>query len=337
MMRFTILGCSFIACALCVVGPPPSAAADGTHVIKVATLAPRDSSFMKSFERLDKTIREASNGKVQFRLYPSGVAGDEKDMLRKMRTGQLDAAMVTSEGLGNALPEVNVLRAPGVVVNYKQLGAVQDVMLPEFDKSFEKGGFKLIAWGEGGEFRYFSKTPVTAPADMRSMRPWLSPDSPVMKEIWRAIGAVPVPMGMGEVYAGLQTKMLDLVESTAIAFIALQWQRSDLAYVTEETSGVLIGAWLMNKSAFDGLDASTQVLLMKLTRANNESNRIMARKADAQAYQRLIERGFKLSKFSTQGKAQMGGVRKQVRDRLVGRVYTAELLARVQKIADQSL
>src|SRR5258706_224504 len=90
-----------------------------------------------------------------------------------------------------------------------------------------------------------TKTRHSLPADMRKMRPWLWPSSPIMKEMWKAIGAVPVPLGMGEVFGAVQTRMVDLVESTAIAFIALQWHTTDLAYVTEETSGVLIGAWLI--------------------------------------------------------------------------------------------
>jgi TRAP-type C4-dicarboxylate transport system substrate-binding protein len=336
MPRFSVLVSSLLACALCLIGPGPSAAATTTNVIKIATLAPRDSSFMRAFDKIDKRMREISGGEVQFRLYPSGTAGDEKDMLRKMRAGQLDAAMVTSDGLGVALSEVNVLRAPGVVVNYKQLQAVQEALMPEFAQSFEKKGLKLIGWGEAGEYRYFSQKPIQTTADIRTMRPWLSPDSPVMKEIWRAIGATPVPMGMGEVYGGLQTKMLDLVESTAIAYVALQWQGSDLAYMTEDTNGVLVGGWLMNKNVFDSLKPEWQAELMTLAHADTDGNRVRARQADKQAFDRLISRGYKLSKLTPEGKAQMEQIRKQVRDRLVGRVYTADLLARVQKIAAEA-
>lgn len=124
--------------------------------------------------------------------------------------------MITSDGLGQVLPEVNVLRAPGVVTTYKQLEAVQHVMLPEFDAHFDQRGFKLITWGEAGEYRYFSRRPVHRPADIRTMRPWLWPASPVMKETWRAVGANPVPLGIGEVFGALQVRMVDLVESTAV-------------------------------------------------------------------------------------------------------------------------
>jgi len=317
-------------------GSPKPAAAGTAIEIKVATLAPRNSPFMREVERLDKKLRQETNDGVRIRLYTSGSAGDESDVIRKMRMNQLDAAMITSDGLGLVLPEVNLLRTPGVVSTYKQLEAVQNVMLPEFNKSFEAKGFRLIAWGEAGEYRYFSREPVTVPSDIKKMRPWLWPSSPIMKEMWKGIGAVPVPLGMAEVYGGIQTKMIDLVESTAIAYMAFQWHTTDLAYVTDETSGVLIGAWLINKSTFDTLKPEWQETLLRLGAENNQATRLRTREADSQAYKKLVSRGLKVTKLTDAGKQQMAEVHKHVRAAMTGRIYSAELLARVQQIADQA-
>jgi TRAP-type transport system periplasmic protein len=319
---------------LFVPGAPRSVAAEDGYEIKVATIAPRNSPFMRDFERLDKRLRQETSGGVRIRLYTSGTAGDERDMLRKMRTGQLDAAMITSDGLGLVLPEVNVLRAPGVVNTYKQLEAVQKVMLPEFDRNFEHKGFKLIAWGEAGEYHYFSREPVHQLADIRRMRPWLWPASPIMRETWLAIGAVPVPLGMAEVYGAIQTRMVDLVESTPIAYMALQWHRTDLAYVTEQTSGVLVGAWLMNKSMFDKLKPEWQQSMMRLAEENNQATRLRTRDGDKKAYELLVKRGLKITKFTPSGQQQLATIQKQVRERLTGRVYSADLLARVLQVAN---
>ena len=138
---------------------------------------------------------------------------------------------------------------------------------------------------------------------------------------------------MGEVCGALQTKMVDLVQSTAVAFLAFQWHTTDLAYMTEETSGVLIGAWLMNERAFDALQPEYQELLMKLARADSDGNRLRTRDADRQSYQRLIARGYEVSKLTPEGKTRMDQIHEQVRKRMVGRIYSAELLARIQAIA----
>src|SRR5262245_46372449 len=112
-----------LALAVMLVGLPsaaPKLAAAEMQLIRIATLAPKNSPFLRSFEELDQNIREASGGAIGFQVYSSGSAGDEISVVRKMRVGQLDAGMVTSDGLGLLVPEVNVLRAPGAINNYAQ-------------------------------------------------------------------------------------------------------------------------------------------------------------------------------------------------------------------------
>ena len=88
------------------------AQADKKHVIKFATLAPEGSSWMKSMRKLSDKINKATDGNVVFRFYPGGVSGDEKDVIRKIRIGQLHGAGFTGVGLGQILPEVRVLDLP---------------------------------------------------------------------------------------------------------------------------------------------------------------------------------------------------------------------------------
>src|SRR5258706_15118390 len=99
MFRITLTA-SLSMAVLFVPGSQSPVTAGTTIEIKVATLAPRNSPFMRDFERLDKKLRQETNDGVRIRLYTSGSAGDEIDALRKMRTGQLDVAMISSDGLG---------------------------------------------------------------------------------------------------------------------------------------------------------------------------------------------------------------------------------------------
>jgi len=80
------------------------AQADKKHVIKFATLAPEGSSWMKSMRKLSDKIKKATDGNVAFLFYPGGVSGDEKDVIRKIRIGQLHGAGFTGVGLGQILP-----------------------------------------------------------------------------------------------------------------------------------------------------------------------------------------------------------------------------------------
>jgi len=328
---------SVLALALSIVALPyagPRLKAAEMQLIRVATLAPKSSPFLRSFEELDQSIRQLSGGSVGFQMYSSGVAGDEVSVVRKMRVGQLDAGMVTSDGLGLMVPEVNVLRAPGVIQNYTQLEAVTRALLPEFEAVFEQKGYKLISWGEAGEFRYFSREPIAHPNDIKRMRPWLWPQSPVMQETWRAIGATPVPLGMPEVFGALQTRMIDVVESTSLQYSALQWHSTGQKYVTHEANGMLMGAWVMNKAVFDALQPELRDKLVSLARANSVRESARNRESDQGSLRKLLERKYTSTNYSAEGKKAFDQVHAEVRKRLVNRVYPEPLLARVMQLAD---
>jgi len=312
-------------------GQPRLAAAE-MKLIKIATLAPKNSPFLRSFEELDQNIRQLSSGTIGFQVYSSGVAGDEISVVRKMRVGQLDAGMVTSDGLGLLVPEVNVLRAPGAITSYAQLEAVTRELLPEFETIFEQKGFKLISWGEAGEYRYFSREPIRHPNDVKRMRPWLWPQSPVMQEMWKAIGATPVPLPMPEVFGALQTRMVDVVESTSLQYVALQWQSTGQKYVTKEANGMLMGAWVMNKSTFDGLAPEVQKQIVSLARANSVKESARNREIDQASLRRLVERKYEVTEYSKEGAAALQNIRSEVRKRLVNRVYPEALLKHVMDL-----
>jgi TRAP-type C4-dicarboxylate transport system substrate-binding protein len=328
---------SFLALAVSLVVLPGATSrlkAVETKLIRVATLAPKNSPFLRAFDELDQSVRQATGGAVGFQMFSSGVAGDEVNVVRKMRVGQLDSGMVTSDGLGLMVPEVNVLRAPGVISSYAQLETVTRELLPEFDTIFDQKGFKLISWGEAGEYRYFSREPIQHPNDIKRMRPWLWPQSPVMQETWRAVGATPVPLGLPEVFGALQTKMVDLVESTSLAYVALQWHSTGQKYVSQDSNGMLMGAWVMNKQTFDELAPEVQKQIVSISRANSVRESARNRQADQGSLRRLLERKYVSTPYSPEGKLAFDRVHAEVRKRMVNRIYPEALLARVMSLAN---
>src|SRR5262249_42772123 len=75
------------------------------ETIKLATLAPKDSPYYDILRDMGEAWREASGGRIELRIYPDGVAGDESDVVRKMRVGQLQASAMSGGGLTDIVPE----------------------------------------------------------------------------------------------------------------------------------------------------------------------------------------------------------------------------------------
>jgi len=309
-----------------------SADGPGTVELRIAMLAPRGSTIVREFMKFDQDLRQQTNNAVGLKIYPSGIAGDEFDVIRKMKVGQLDAAILTDTGLGNVVRSVNVLNAPGVVPNYKALEAVQREMNEEWGQEFLDNGFKLLQWGELGQYRYFSAEPLVRPGDLRQMRPWLWPQSHTMKELWSAIGTNGVPLGVPEVYGALQTKMIDSVICTCIALTTLQWH-TKLKHMTKNPNGVLTAALVLNKAKWDSLPEQSRAKLEELAARGVETQRREARATDKRAHDKLVQIGYVEDEQDAAATAEWEQVFNTVRTRLTGRIFTADLLNRVQAIA----
>jgi len=260
------------------------------------------------------------------------VAGDEKDVIRKMRIGQMDASVVTTTGLSQIVREVAVLDTPGVINNYTELERVQKQMNGEWNDTFTKNGFKLFAWGETGQYRYFTKGAIHSPNDLKTKRPWLWPESYVLREIYHVLGVTGVPLGVPEVYGALQTGMVDALVSTSLATVALQWH-SKLDAVTKKTFGVLLGAMIMNDEKWKSIPDDVKKALETQIRENTEGNAQGVRKDDEKAYNALLKRGYTATDYNADGEKAYLELAAGVRKRMVGRVYPQQLLDRVMGIA----
>jgi len=322
------------ACLLVGGSPTPRAEADGKTVIRFATIAPGGSSFGKILKAWGRTLSKETEGRVELRYYSGGSQGDERDFIRKMRAGQMDAAGVTTIGLGIVVRPVLVLSAPGVIETYEELGRVRAKMNARFEKMFEDAGFVLLNWSDAGKGRIMSTIPIVRPADLKAARPWAWKDDPIFSEFLKIVGANPVRLGVTEVYAGLQTKMVDVVPASPIAAVALQWF-TKLKYMSNDSFGIILGASLIKKEKFDQLSLEDQKVLKDTARRAAAALDKVVRRDDAKAYDVLLDRGMELVDTSPH-RAEWDQAAEETIDRLTGRIFSKSLLGEVQAAAKGS-
>jgi TRAP-type C4-dicarboxylate transport system substrate-binding protein len=308
----------------------PPASADGPNVIRFASIIPSGSPFMKAMKAWNRSLKELTDNRVELRYYTGGSQGDERDFIRKMRVGQMDAAGVSTTGLGIVARPVLVLTAPGLITEYEQAVKARTELKDRFAKLFADAGFVALSMGEAGKNRLFSANEFERPEDLKSGRPWAWKDDPVFAEFIRAIGANPVRMGLPEVYGGLQTRMIDTVPASALAAVALQWY-TRLKYMAKDNFGVIVGGALLNKEKFDELSEHDQKVLIETSVLAGRANDVVVRRTDQKAYNSLVKRGMIVVDTSAH-KAEWDAVAKKARENLVGRVYSKSLLEAVEKI-----
>ena len=99
---------------------------------------------------MGETWHEASGGRLDLRIYPGGVAGDEPDMVRKMRVGQLHAAALSGGGLSKIAPEIQALQMPMMFRTDEELDYARERIAPTLEAALEAKGFKVLSWTHAG-------------------------------------------------------------------------------------------------------------------------------------------------------------------------------------------
>lgn len=322
------------ACMLVGGSSAPSAQAEAKTIIRYATLAPAGSAFGKVLKAWSRTLSQETQGRVELRTYSGGSQGDERDVIRKIRAGQIDAAGVTTVGLSLVVRSVLVLSAPGVIETYDELGRVRQKLDPHFAKMFEDVGFTLMAWSDAGKGRLMSTRPIVKPSDLRSARPWAWKDDPIFAEFLKVVGANPVRLGVPEVYPALQTGMVDVVPSSAIGAVALQWF-TKLDYMSKDSFGIVLGATIIKKEKLETLSEADQKALLDTAKRAGLALDKVVRRDDARAYEVMIERGVEVVDTGAY-LSEWQAAAKETRERLIGRIYSKSLLDEVMAAADGS-
>jgi len=312
-------------------GTVPSTRADEAITLRIASLAPAGSSWMKVLNAWKATLERETEGRLKLRFYPGGSQGDERDFVRKMRVGQLDGGVVTMSGMSLLVRPMVILVLPDFLDTYEELDRVRLKMAKEFEKMFEDEGFMMVAWGDAGKTRLFSKKKIERPSDIKSMRPWMWKDDLIFIEFYDVIGASAVRLGVPEVYPGLQTNMIDVVTSSALTAVALQWY-TRVKYMTGHNSSIIAGGMVMRKEKIDGLPPDLKEAFLRTSKRVETLLNKSIRRDDQKAYDVVIKKGI-VATDTSKYKAEWDAAAKQVRDRMTGRVFSKTLLQAVEAAA----
>ncbi len=329
ILRFVPVGL-LVLFALALPGTTTTTKAEETYTLRVATLAPAGSSWMKIVNAWNKTLQEKTDGRLKIRVYPGGSQGDERDFVRKMRVGQLDAGIMTMTGMSMIVRAMIVLVLPGFLDTYEELDRVRAKMAPEFEAMFEKEGFKLVGWGDAGRNRLFAAA-FRKPSDLKAMRPWVWKDELVFVELYDVIGANAVRLGVPEVYPSLQTRMIDMVSSSALTAVALQWY-TQVKYMTGWNSAIIAGGTLMRKDKYDALPPDLREAFDSTAARAHELINKAIRNDDRKAYDIIVKKGIQVIEPGD-AKAEWDAAYAKVRENFTGRLFPKSLFDAVAEAA----
>ncbi len=191
--------------------------------LKLASPFPEGSAWDTSLKRLAVQWQKISGGKIRMRIYPGSVAGSEGDMIRKMRFGQVDIAVLTTFGMKSIVPDSFVMTLPGILQSEEELDYAITEFAPRFNESFISKGFRVLVWSKTGWAYFFTADQIRTPDQLQKERLSVSNTDEELAANFKALDFNVVPMALGEVMVALQSGMATAAYGPPLAAAAYQW------------------------------------------------------------------------------------------------------------------
>lgn len=301
--------------------------------LKIATIAPEGSTWHRIMEELNKDLQEKTQQRLSFKIYPGGVAGDEKGVLSKIRIGQMDGGAFTGLGMGEILPEERIFDLPFLFANGEEFARVRDGLTPYFENAFAQKGFVLIGWTDLGEAYFYGAKSIGNLAQLKNTKIWVWEGDALALTCWQELGITPVPLSIVDVMMGLQTGMVDTVYNTALGAISFQWYVRTKHRVSTPL-GFFTATLLIRKNAFDKLSSEDQQTLIKLSRAYFDRLNQLVRQQNAEAITVMETRGVQTVNWPEADVNELKKASDNVYRKLIGKQYSKELLDQALQLRD---
>ena len=267
--------------------------AEKPFLIKIGTLAPEGSSWVKAFNTINAEVMKKTGNTVQLKIYAGGVLGDEMDMLRKLKIGQIQGVALTSAGLSSLFREMDVLQVPFLFQSYEEVDAISKKIDPFFRKGLEDNGYVLLGWSEAGFVYLMSTVPVASVADLKKHKVWIWEDSPMSKAIFDEAGVKAVPLTIPDVLVGLQTGLVEVVYAPPSGAISLQWF-TKIKYLTDVPLIYLAGGVVVKKDIFKQIPQPSQNFILESFQQRQDQLKTITRNENREAIKVMVKNGVKI-------------------------------------------
>lgn len=298
------------------------------YLWKIATLAPEGSAYLAQWKEIRREIEEKTDGLITSKLYAGGAMGDDPDVVRKLRLGQLDAIAVTSLGAKLLVPEIAVFELPFLFEDWDEAKTVRDRLRPYFERLFDERGLVLVDWFHQGFIDICSKEPIRDPETLARNKVWAWSGEEVAIATLEALGVQPVTTTIPEVLTALRTNLVTVIPAASLALLALQWF-SEIDYITPLSMRYEMGVIVVNKKSWNEVDPEILSVIEETFRRHRGEISDQLRRDNELALEEMFKRGIKKVELTAEEREVFVHRTRPVWEKFIGKLYPRSLLNKV--------
>ncbi len=289
MSRNTSIRIALAALVVSAAFASAAGAAEGV-VIKMATLLPQGSVWYTALQEMGERWQKDSGGRVTLRFYPGGVAGTDSDVVRKMRLKTLDGGLLTAGGFADIDRSIFALELPMGYASYEEFDYVLDKLSPTLESLYAEKGFVVLGWTDGGWVRFFSKSPVRTPDDLKALKLFTWSDDEPAVALWKSAGFNAIPLPSTEISTALQTGLVSAIPSTPQATLLLQWYTT-AKFMADVRWAVLLGGLVVTKTAWEKIPADVRPAILAAAHDTARKLGTLTRGAETSTIEAMVKHG----------------------------------------------
>ena len=222
-----------------------------TIQIKMASIAPENSPWGETFNKIAAQWSEISKGTVKLKIYHNGIVGSEGNMIRKMKIGQIQAGAFSSYGLTKITPEIMSLSIPFLIKTDEELNYVLEKINPMLESQMQSNDFVSLGFSKAGWIRFFTKgKAITDPDDLMSLKIACNPDEQALYGLWKNMKYHLIPVSFADILQYLNNGLINAIFVSPIAAGSMQWF-GIANNMTDLTIAPFLGGILVNKKQWD--------------------------------------------------------------------------------------
>jgi len=271
-----------------------SSAAPAQTRIRLATIVPTGTSYHHSLQAMGAKWKQASGGTVSLTIYADGTMGSEPETVRRMRVGQIQAAVLTVAGLSEIDPAVSALqKMPLMFRSLDEAAYVRAKLAPELDRRLAEKGFVVLFWTDAGWVRFFSKEPALVPDDFKKMKFVVSAGDTDQYEVIKELGFNPVLVEWSDSLTGLQTGMVNSLSTVPLHALTSQFYQVT-HHMLEVNWLPLVGALIVTKSSWDAVPQGQREAMLRAAAECGQEFQNQGRQENLEAVDAMKKRGLQV-------------------------------------------